>query len=94
METQKDLINELESDKEVLTARLHERDLATEQSAEKTRIARYDRDGGSWSTSKPQSPHRETVENGILLLHDSICKYIDLQLFAGSTAFAGNTKKV
>ena len=94
METQKDLINELESDKKVLTARLHERDLATEQSAERTRMARYDRDGGSWSTSKPQSPHRETVENGILLLHDSICKYIDLQLFAGSTAFAGKTKKV
>ena len=51
------------------------------------------------SVSRPQSPARENLqrepeENGILLLHDSICKYVDLQLFTGGTIYAGKAKKI
>ena len=99
IENQKDIINELDSDKKVLSARLQDRDRIIEQTAERVQMARYDREGGAWAMSRPQSPSRETsvretAENGILLLHDSICKYVDLKLFTAATECVGKEKKI
>ena len=99
IENQKEAISELESDKKVLSARLQDRDIIIEQAADRAQTAQYDREGGAWSLSRPQSPARENLqrepeENGILLLHDSICKYVDLQLFTGGTIYAGKAKKI
>ena len=99
IENQKDVINELDSDKKVLSARLQDRDRIIEQTTERAQMARYDREGGACTLSRPQSPSRETsvretAENGILLLHDSICKYVDLKLFTTATEYVGKEKKI